>query len=289
MNLIMNTIISLGLINAAVTNPSIANNNLTASYNGRLRLLEDELLFTNEVTYSLKFRFWEVDVIEPTATTPIIVTEVEPVSDVLSIYEAAKDDSYRREIYITFNTENADPPISPTLRYALKIAGLASIEFCEFVRLFTIWLLRNDIPPANVGVDWFTQGLYVVFPISYSYNDQVVIVGFNAVATSATYMDNILVVAGVTTENIIVRLTSEIFTSNTQAFSGILIPEDIDLTPFNRFVPYIGYPSQQMLALTQVSELIHGSLIKMYVSRNEFRAIGNVCARLSLKIFAILP
>lgn len=302
MNVFMNLItlmISLSSVGAAVTRPSTVAFDLIAPYNGCLRPLSADRSLFNEVTNSLQFAFVQVTITEPVAPgTPATITELgTPIGGgVLSIYDNARGDCNQREIYITINPENAVPPIVPTTglgtAYALQITGIPVGLFQKFVELFTIYLIRNDIDPAFVIAQWgvplagpiapFIPSLFLIFqsgttPASYDFAGQMIIIAFNAVATSATYTDTTgFNAAGILAETITVTVTSEIFTSNTQTFVGTLLPVVFDLMPFHRFVPYWGYPSQQKIALTRIDKLIREYSHTKGISPNDFNAMSHI-------------
>ena len=250
----------------------------------------DRILF-NEVTKNLTFSFVQIFGINLPQPPPavnrllLVIAVSPPIENVLSIYESTRGDN--REIYITFNIENAVPPLINTGRggnitYGIQIQGITPALFDKYVRLFSIFLLRNDLDPEFVGPSWsvllgqgpggpiVTGGLYIAFqtPVitttpfdPYDFDGQMVIISFNAIATSATYVDNPLPIA---TANIVVTVTSEIFTSDTQTFVGTMYLAQVtnpsfvplDHTPFHRFVPYWGYPDPQMIALTGLNRII---------------------------------
>lgn len=287
MNTFMNLII-LGMVSAAVIDPGTMNSELTAPYEGCLRPLNADRTLFNEVTKNLTFAF--VGIITgapPTPTTPGEITLVSPpIDNVLAIYEDTRGDS--REIYITLNIENAAPTvIDENTTYALQISGIPVAQFEKYVKLFSIWLVRNDIDPAYVVVTWSLGSLYIAFYLGvngpYDFAGQMIIIGFNAIATSATYVnDPGSTVDPIVAPTILVTITSEIFTSNTQTFIGTLLPSFFDTildnTPFNRFVPYWGFPDPRMIALTNLNETICECSYTTSVSCSNFNAMSRISA-----------
>jgi len=138
-------------------------------------------------------------------------------------------------------------------------------------------------------------GLYIVFPTTetavgppavfanYNWNGQIVIVGFNAIAQSAAYVDVPAVVGPpAVAASITVTLTSEIFSGPGQTFIGSLIPIGVDLTPFNNFVAYSGFPSQQTIALGYINELV-GDPSCRSISATDFNSMGYIASMFSLR------
>jgi len=83
---------------------------------------------------------------------------------------------------------------------------------------------------------------------------------------------------------ITVTLTSEIFLGvNNQTFVGSLFPLTVDLTPFNKFVGYSGFPSQRTIALRYISELVGDPNHTRSISAADFCSMGYIASMFSLR------
>jgi len=105
-----------------------------------------------------------------------------------------------------------------------------------------------------------------------------VIITFNAVATSASYVDHpgSLVPPPPVPQSVTVTLASEVFLANDQTFTGTLFPDTIDLSPFHRFVPYFGYPSPQTIALLRIEKLIREFSHIRSITSDDFKVMSHI-------------
>jgi len=71
--------------------------------------------------------------------------------------------------------------------------------------------------------------------------------------------------------------------SPANTFIGLLYPLTVDLPPFNKFVPYFGFPTQQTIALGFITELVGDPNHSRAVSSTDFANMGYIASMFSLR------
>lgn len=142
----------------------------------------------NIVSNKLKFDFVQITATAPIQGLNIIVSQEHAyLNDAITSYEDECILGCQKLAYFKINVSNTTPAYDPTLSYGFKISGINTENFNEIIGLFSLFLQKTDLGVSDVGLSFVHGGIYIVFPIGYNFDDQMIIISYLADATAVKF------------------------------------------------------------------------------------------------------